>query len=201
MVKVFPETITEAKNRAIRLNNMKLKKQGKFIDYFLVSGILIFFFRLIHLFVINYSVLSITEEDFNNRELVIQRLLLASSGVKSTFYNYLAFLMFFVLIPIGFKNFKLFSPISVYFFIDNKPLIFIYSIATLVTYLANYRLDSKTADSVNLLIGDTKFKYYELSIKQLKFLMYIKLFLIFLHIPIQAVVLFRVYKSFMNIKL
>ena len=201
MVKVFPETITEAKNRAIRLNNMKLKKQGKFIDYFLVSGILIFFFRLIHLFVINYSVLSITEEDFNNRELVIQRLLLASSGVKSTFYNYLAFLMFFVLIPIGFKNFKLFSPISVYFFIDNKPIIFIYSIATLVTYLANYRLDSKTADSVNLLIGDTKFKYYELSIKQLKFLMYIKLFLIFLHIPIQAVVLFRVYKSFMNIKL
>ena len=70
-----------------------------------------------------------------------------------------------------------------------------------MTYLANYRLDSKTADSVNLLIGDTKFKYYELSIKQLKFLMYIKLFLIFLHIPIQAVVLFRVYKSFMNIKL
>ena len=201
MVKVFPETLTESKNRAIRLNNKKLKKQGKFIDYFLVSGILIFLFRLIHLFVINYSVLSITEEDFNNRELVIQRLLLASSGVKSTFYNYLAFLIFFVIIPIGFKNFKLFSPVSVYFFIDNKPLIFIYTIASIVTYLANYKLDSNTADSVNLIFGDTKFKYYELSLTQLKFLMYMKLFLIFIHIPLQAIVLFRVYKSFMNIKL
>lgn len=201
MVKVFPETLTESKNRAIRLNNMKLKKQGKLIDYFLVSGILIFLFRLIHLFVINYAVLSITEKDFNNRELVIQKLLLASSGVKSTFYNYLAFFIFFVVIPIGFKNFKLFSPVSVYFFIDNKPLIFIYTILTIVTYLANYRLDSNTADSVNLIFGDTKFKYYELSITQLKFLMYIKLFLIFVHIPVQAIILFRVYKSFMNIKL
>lgn len=201
MVKVFPETLTESKNRAIRLNNMKLKKQGKLIDYFLVSGILIFLFRLIHLFVINYAVLSITEKDFNNRELVIQKLLLASSGVKSTFYNYLAFFIFFVVIPIGFKNFKLFSPVSVYFFIDNKPIIFIYTILTIVTYLANYRLDSNTADSVNLIFGDTKFKYYELSIKQLKFLLYIKLFLIFVHIPVQAIILFRVYKSFMNIKL
>ena len=201
MVKVFPETITESKNRAIRLNNMRVKKQGKFIDYFLVSGILIFLFRLIHLFVINYAVLSITEKDFNNRELVIQKLLLASSGVKSTFYNYLAFFIFFVVIPIGFKNFKLFSPVSVYFFIDNKPLIFIYTILTIVTYLGNYKLDSNTADSVNLIFGDTKFKYYELSIKQLKLLMYMKLFLIFIHIPVQAIVLFRVYKSFMNIKL
>lgn len=201
MVKVFPETLTESKNRAIRLNNMKLKKQGKLIDYFLVSGILIFLFRLVHLFVINYAVLSITEKDFNNRELVIQKLLLASSGVKSTFYNYLAFFIFFVVIPIGFKNFKLFSPVSVYFFIDNKPIIFIYTILTIVTYLANYKLDSNTADSVNLIFGDTKFKYYELSIKQLKLLMYMKLFLIFIHIPVQAIILFRVYKSFMNIKL
>ncbi len=201
MVKVFPETLTESKNRAIRLNNMKLKKQGKLIDYFLVSGILIFLFRLVHLFVINYAVLSITEKDFNNRELVIQKLLLASSGVKSTFYNYLAFFIFFVVIPIGFKNFKLFSPVSVYFFIDNKPIIFIYTILTIVTYLANYKLDSNTADTVNLIFGDTKFKYYELSIKQLKLLMYMKLFLIFIHIPVQAIVLFRVYKSFMNIKL
>tara|TARA_B100000900_G_scaffold411438_1_gene431131 strand:+ start:114 stop:719 length:606 start_codon:yes stop_codon:yes gene_type:complete len=201
MVKVFPETLTESKNRAIRLNNMKLKKQGKLIDYFLVSGILIFLFRLVHLFVINYAVLSITEKDFNNRELVIQKLLLASSGVKSTFYNYLAFFIFFVVIPIGFKNFKLFSPVSVYFFIDNKPIIFIYTILTIVTYLANYKLDSNTADTVNLIFGDTKFKYYELSIKQLKLLMYMKLFLIFVHIPVQAIVLFRVYKSFMNIKL
>ena len=44
-------------------------------------------------------------------------------------------------------------------------------------------------------------KYYELSLTQLKFLMYMKLFLIFIHIPLQAIVLFRVYKSFMNIKL
>lgn len=201
MVKVFPETITESKNRAIRLNNMRVKKQGKLIDYFLVSGILMFLFRLIHLFIINYAILSITEEDFNNRELVIQKLLLASSGVKSTFYSYLSFLLFFIIKPIGFKNFKLFSPVSVYFFTDNKPIIFIYTIASIVTYLANYKLDSNTSDSVNIIFGDTKFKYYELSLTQLKFLMYMKLFLIFIHIPLQAIVLFRVYKSFMNIKL
>ena len=198
---VIPKTINKETYDLIEKNNDKIKYQGKLFNYFIVSGVLFYFMRLIHILIVLYAIMRITEADYNDRILVIQRILLAARGVKSTLYNYIVFMFFFIALPQICRIEKISNPISVHFFGDNKKYIILYSLFSIATYMINYYIDHKTMVAGSIFSSEKEYRYDVLSLEQLKYLLYAKGLLTLLHIPIQALMLMMIVNNFMKVNI
>ena len=198
---VIPKTINKNTYDLIEKNNDRVKYQGKLFNYFIVSGILFYLLLLIHILTVLYAIMRITEADYNDRALVIQRILLAARGVRSTEYNYLIFMFFFIALPQICRIEKISNPISIHFFGDNKKYIIWYSLFSIATFMINYYIDHKTMVASSIFSSEKEYKYDVLSLEQLKYLLYAKGLLTFLHVPIQTLMLIMIMNSFMKINI
>ena len=198
---VIPKTINKKTYDLIEKNNDRVKYQGKLFNYFIVSGILFYFLELIHILTVLYAIMRITEADYNDRALVIQRILLAARGVRSTVYNYLIFMFFFIALPQICRIEKISNPISFHFFGDNKKYIILYSLFSIATFMINYYIDHKTMVASSIFSSEKEYKYDVLSLEQLKYLLYAKGLLTFLHVPIQTLMLIMIVSNFMKVNI
>ena len=201
MSKVFPKTITLQQQKLIEENNEAVRKQGNLIKYFLLSGILIYSLRILYLLTILLSVIRINSIDFNDRDLIIQRILLASYGIKTSINNLFIFLLFFVLIPFISKNLGNYSPVSYFFAVENKFMILVYILYIIITTMINFNIDKSSSNIKSVISSNIKYNYYEMSYKQLKYILYTKFLIVLISIPIQAILIYQVVKNFMKVNI
>lgn len=201
MSKVFPKTITLQQQKLIEENNEAVRKQGNLIKYFLLSGILIYSLRILYLLTILLSVIRINSIDFNDRDLIIQRILLASYGIKTSINNLFIFLLFFVLIPFISKNLGNYSPVSYFFAIENKFMILVYILYIIITTMINFNIDKSSSNIKSVISSNIKYNYYEMSYKQLKYILYTKFLIVLISIPIQGILIYQVVKNFMKVNI
>ena len=201
MSKVFPKTITLQQQKLIEENNEAVRKQGNLIKYFLLSGILIYSLRILYLLTILLSVIRINSIDFNDRDLIIQRILLASYGIKTSINNLFIFLLFFVLIPFISKNLGNYSPVSYFFAVENKFMILVYILYIIITTMINFNIDKSSSNIKSVISSNIKYNYYEMSYKQLKYILYTKFLIVLIGIPIQVILIYQVVKNFMKVNI
>ena len=201
MSKVFPKTITLQQQKLIEENNEAVRKQGNLIKYFLLSGILIYSLRILYLLTILFSVIRINSIDFNDRDLIIQRILLASYGIKTSINNLFIFLLFFVLIPFISKNLGNYSPVSYFFAVENKFMILVYILYIIITTMINFNIDKSSSNIKSVISSNIKYNYYEMSYKQLKYILYSKFLIVLFSIPIQVILIYQVIKNFMKVNI
>ena len=201
MSKVFPKTITLQQQKLIEENNEAVRKQGNLIKYFLLSGILIYSLRILYLLTILLSVIRINSIDFNDRDLIIQRILLASYGIKTSINNLFIFLFFFVIMPFISKNLGNYSPVSYFFAIENKFMILVYILYIIITTIINFNIDKSSSNIKSVISSNIKYNYYEMSYKQLKYILYTKFLIVLISIPIQAILIYQVVKNFMKVNI
>lgn len=201
MSKVFPKTITLQQQKLIEENNEAVRKQGNLIKYFLLSGILIYSLRILYLLTILLSVIRINSIDFNDRELIIQRILLASYGIKTSINNLFIFLFFFVIMPFISKNLGNYSPVSYFFAVENKFMILVYILYIIITTIINFNIDKSSSNIKSIISSNIKYNYYEMSYKQLKYILYTKFLIVLISIPIQGILIYQVVKNFMKVNI
>ena len=201
MSKVFPKTITLQQQKLIEENNEAVRKQGNLIKYFLLSGILIYSLRILYLLTILLSVIRINSIDFNDRDLIIQRILLSSYGIKTSINNLFIFLFFFVIMPFISKNLGNYSPVSYFFAVENKFMIFVYILYIIITTMINFNIDKSSSNIKSVTSSNIKYNYYEMSYKQLKYILYGKFLIVLFSIPIQGILIYQVVKNFMKVNI